>query len=247
MITYPRNNTIKKLTKEFFMSLGFKIYRVSEDEQKGIDTKLTWLRQYEIKTILDIGANTGQFAHKINKIFPNANIYCFEPLEDCYQELVNNCREFNSFQAFNCAIGNETGEIEIHRSEYSPSSSLLPMADLHKESYPHTRNEIIEKVKIMRLDDVGNDLQINKPLLIKIDVQGFEDKVIAGGIELISQADILLLELSIEPLYKEQVLFNEIYRKVVDVGFKYQGNYSQLLNPKDGRILQVDSIFVKAK
>ena len=62
----------------------------------GIDIKkyrpavdpLKWLEKYDIKTIIDIGAHTGQFAKEIREKLPQARIYSFEPLKDCYQKLV---------------------------------------------------------------------------------------------------------------------------------------------------------------
>ena len=51
--------------------------------------------------------------------------------------------------------------------------------------------------------------------------------------------------MSVEELYKGQKLFDDIYRILVDFGFVYRGNYEQLFNPHDGRVLQVDGIFVR--
>jgi len=213
-------------------------------EQKRIEN--LWLQHMQIKTIIDIGANTGQFAAHIHKIIPDAMLYTFEPLQDCYEELVKNLTGVMQFKAFNLALGNESGTTEIHRSEYSQSSSLLPMAKLHKESFPFTENETIQTIKVAKLDEIANEMQLHKPLMIKIDVQGFEDKVIAGGLQTISLADIIIVEMSIEPLYEGQSLFPDIHKTLTEQGFQYRGNYEQLYNPIDGRILQVDGIFVKS-
>jgi hypothetical protein len=78
-----------------------------------------------------------------------------------------------------------------------------------------------------------------------MDVQGLEDRVIAGGIEVIKEADILIVELSTTPLYQNQLLFDEMYTLIKQMGFKYQGNLVQLHSPNDGKILQIDGIFVR--
>lgn len=103
----------------------------------------------------------------------------------------------------------------------------------------------VQKVNIARLDDLADDLEIYSPMLIKLDVQGFEDKVISGGISTISKADIIIIELSMDQLYDDQPLFDDIYRTLVNLGFQYKGNYDQLQNPNDGRVLQVDGIFLR--
>ncbi len=200
----------------------------------------------KLETILDIGANTGQFAKSMHELFPEATLYSFEPLKDCYEELLVQFKNVPQFQAFNVALGDETGVVEMHRSEYSPSSSLLSMNDLHKTSFPYTKKEILQKVDLVCLDDIASRLELRKPMLVKLDVQGYEDKVISGGKSVIGQADIVITELSVEQLYDGQPLFDEIYKTMTSMGFQYRGNYDQLCSPDDGRVLQVDGIFTKA-
>jgi FkbM family methyltransferase len=204
-----------------------------------------WLLNANIKTVFDIGANTGQFASLIHEVLPEAFIYSFEPLEECYQKLKTKEREIANFKAFNVALGDTDGEIEFHRNEFSASSSILPMADLHKQNYPFTDKEYLSKVKVARLDDIAKDLVIEGDLLIKIDVQGYEDKVIQGGRSLINRATILLIETSFNPLYLGQPLFGDIYECLRD-DFHYMGSLyqSQSTSRIDGSILQEDSIFI---
>lgn len=224
------------------------IKKMEESRQQSrqqAENQTRWLTDLHIKTIFDIGANTGQFAHAIARIFPEARIYSFEPLAECYEELIQSFHNNPNFTGFNLALSNEIGETQIYRNQYSPSSSLLPMAELHKNIFPHTYHETVESVRVTRLDDVAKELDIREPILVKIDVQGFEDKVISGGINLINRAKLLIIEMSIEPLYHNQPLFNDIYQTLLDLGFQYSGNYEQLHHPEDGRILQVDGIFIK--
>lgn len=242
---------MKNLIKNIIQFLGYQLIRLPTEEQKKqiAETeakKILWLKNLQPKTILDIGANTGQFAKYIHEIFPGATLYSFEPLENCYNELVQNFAGVSQFQAFKVALGNEGGQAQIYANDYSPSSSLLEMKELHKDCFPYTQNQTPSKINIARLDDISDKLTIQEPVLIKIDVQGFEDKVIEGGIKTIKQATVLIVEMSIEKLYEHQPLFNNIYNTLLDLGFTYKGNYEQLHNPQDGRILQVDGIFIKA-
>jgi hypothetical protein len=85
---------------------------------------------------------------------------------------------------------------------------------------------------------------LKTPLLIKIDVQGFERMVILGGIQTIKKAEVLIVEVSFQELYENQVPFDTIYSLLTGLGFTFIGNYDQLLSPKDGSILQADAIFL---
>ena len=204
-----------------------------------------WLTRRGIRTILDIGANVGQFAAEIHQVLPNAMIYSFEPLRDCYEQLVANMKGAGNFRAFHFALGDENWEAQMHRSEFSPSSSLLSMAELHKKAFPFTRMETRDTVPVKRLDDVAGDLTLSDHLLVKIDVQGYEDRVIAGGRNTISRADILIVETSFQSLYEGQALFANIFDALREIGFRYHGSLDQIRDPRDGRILQADSIFLR--
>lgn len=153
-------------------------------------------------------------------------------------------QKIGNFEAFNLAIGDTNGELKFHRNEFSPSSSALSMADLHRQNYPFTAKEYSIKVRSMKLDDISRDLRLKDNLLIKIDVQGFEDKVICGGRDTIRRAKILIMETSFKHLYVGQPLFEDIHDSLKEE-FRYMGSLHQDHSPIDGSVLQEDSIFVK--
>jgi FkbM family methyltransferase len=231
---------VKKLTKSLFRLCGLDIRRVDPTENNYV-----WLAKHNISAVLDIGANTGQFAQMIHKILPHAAIFSFEPIEGCYNHLVKNMINVPNFHAFNYALGDTDTNMQMHVKDYTPSSSLLPMADLHVQAFPYTANEHIEEVKIRRLDEVAQELDFAGNLLVKIDVQGYEDRVIRGGQNVISQAKVLIVETTFERLYDGQLLWKDIFDLLSNMGFRYMGNFSQMKSPLDGSILQADSIFLK--
>jgi len=203
------------------------------------------LKKHAIDTVLDIGANNGQFAREINKKIPRAMIYSFEPLPDVFRDLQENCSSITNFKAFNLALGERNENIVIHRSSFSPSSSLLKMSELHKRLYPKSSGAIQENVAMKKLDHVARKIELHKNILVKIDVQGFEDKVIAGGQDIISRAKLLLVETSFVTLYENQPLFDDIYTLVRNLGFTYAGSKERHYNKETGELIYEDSIFVK--
>jgi FkbM family methyltransferase len=205
----------------------------------------SWLRNSGVRTIFDIGANTGQFARAIHEVLPEAFIYSFEPLSDCYKEMQRAMGNVEKFRGFNTALGEKDGEAVFYRSEWSPSSSLLPMGVLHRNNFPHTARESRETVGVRRLDDYVDGLTIEDNVLLKLDVQGYEDKVLAGGKYLLERAKILIVETAMVPLYDGQPLFRDIFTTLDNHGFRYKGALSQSPSPIDGSILYSDSIFVR--
>ena len=229
------------LVKKLFALIGIHVRLVHPE-----DNNYLWMKEHDIKTVIDIGANTGQFASWIDKVLPQVALYSFEPLSDCYEQLIQNMKDMPNFKAFNCALGEQDSQHQMYKSGYSPSSSLLPMAETHKKVFPHTKNSTVEEIVVRKLDTVFNEIELEDNILIKIDTQGYEDKVIAGGKEVILRAKVVILETSFEELYEGQSLFGEIYDAMIKLGFEYKGglDYARK-NPADGRVLQEDSIFIK--
>ena len=98
-------------------------------------------------------------------------------------------------------------------------------------------------IQVKKLDDIAPELGELGKFLVKIDVQGFEDRVIKGGLKTLKKADLIIIETSFQELYKGQVLFHGIYELLSELGFVFMGNYSQSYSSKDGSILYAESLF----
>lgn len=206
--------------------------------------RLDWLRSMNVRSVLDIGANIGQFALEIREGLPDAQIYSFEPIKECYETLLQTMAKDRHFKAFNIALGDAKGFMTMNKSSYTPSSSLRQMSDSHKKLFPHSKESVPEKVGIERLDDVFAGLGPEPEILIKADTQGYEDKVIAGGMDAFRKARVVLIEASFTRLYEGQPLFDDIYAKLRSLGLHYRGALHQKLD-RDGQIIFEDAIFVR--
>ncbi len=230
----------KNIINFFFRPLGLEVRRYTPP----LDT-LAWLRHRGIKTVLDVGANTGQFAREIRKKLPDAMIYSFEPVKKSFDELVRTMAGDSRFKAFHCGIGDADTESIINVSRYSLSSSLLTMAPLHEEAFPHTKGSTPETITVRKLDSILADLSCEKNILLKIDVQGYEDKVITGGAKTIAECEALIVETSFYPLYEGQPLFERVYERLGALGFNYSGNGYGKKHPRNQEVVSDDSFFVR--
>lgn len=198
-----------------------------------------------INIILDIGANEGFFSADMRKRFPNAQIYAFEPLHDCFKTLNSKMAGDLKFKSLNVALGEAKGETVIHRSSSHPSSSLLPMSPLHKKLYPGSAEHTEEKIHIERLDDLMQNESLEKTTLVKIDVQGFEASVIRGAQETLKRSQVVIVENSFVTLYEGQALFAEIHNLLHELGFLYSGRLETHYDKKTKAPIYEDSIFIK--
>jgi FkbM family methyltransferase len=222
-------------------------YVVGHFDAENLQGEYPWLKDFKFMTILDIGANEGQFADKMHALFPETMIYSFEPIPEAFELLDKNFKDISQIKGINLALGDSAGEIIFNKNESSASSSFLDMADSHVESFDFAVKTVPIKVKVDTLDNVMCKENIDLPMLIKIDVQGFEDKVIRGGTDTIKKAAMVICEVSFTELYKGQLLFDDTYEIFKNLGFTYAGSVEQLRSPVTNRILQADALFIKTK
>ena len=231
----------KNFIRKTFNLLGLDIRKAKPDQ------KTVWLESFDIKTVIDVGANIGQFAIDVRKLYHDADIYSFEPLPEPYSELLVNTKLFSKFNPYNFALGDYEGTTKMYSNEFSQSSSMLEMADSHKQAFPHTKNACSITVNIQTLDATVSELQLDADILLKIDVQGSEKQVLDGAKDTLNKVKIIIIETSYISLYKDQSLFGDIHNYLAELGFRFHGNLGQLLHPTDGSILQGDSIFINHK
>jgi len=204
-----------------------------------------WVKQLALKTVIDVGANLGQFSTKMRKLLPNVVIYAFEPLPDCFKELQVAFAGDSCFHAFNVGLGDAAGQSNFMRNQSCASSSFLKITPAHTDAFPFTANTSSVIVKMERLDDMAKGMDLMAPFMLKIDVQGFEDRVLRGGGVTARKAKVVLLETSFLRLYEQQPLFDDIYMLLKGWGFAYQGSFEQLRDPGTGWTVQEDSVFVR--
>ena len=211
--------------------------------ERSIPLKYKWLRNLDIKTVVDVGANKGQFAKTARMLFPNAEILSFEPIRSCFLVLESELKADPRFHSFNFGLGDEEREILIHVYVQDASSSFLEGTALLAANFPLAVPKRGELAIIKRLDDIAPRLDLRERSLLKVDVQGYEMKVLRGGASMLRGFEIILIETSFSELYVGQPLFAEIYQYLSENGFRYTGNVGQMLSPLDGTILQEDSVF----
>lgn len=231
------------LLKKAFRWLGFELGRLKNYPGH----KLLGLKSLPIRTIIDIGANTGQFSQTIVKDFPGANVYCFEPVPEAFSELENWARKQEKVSVFNLAIGEKAGMIDMyHHKQHSPSSSILLSTEVSEKLYPFTRDRNVIPVQMTTLDDVVKKMNghLDDDILIKLDVQGFENRVIKGGDKTFRKAKACILEVSLDQLYQGQANFKELLLLMDECGFNYAGNLDQTF-AEDGHCVFLDAVFIK--
>lgn len=211
------------------------------------ENTLLGLGKLPVKTVIDVGANEGQFARKISGFFPDARIYSFEPLPVPFEKLANYADSNPNIRPFNLALGSKEEELKINNHiGHSPSSSFLRTTVTCKKIFPVTEQQTETIVQVTTLDawEISLDSPLDSDILIKLDVQGFEDRVIKGGTQIFAKTTACIVEIGIDQLYNGQGSFEEISNLLFQHKFKYAGNMAQIY-ADDGHVIYLDAVFVK--
>ncbi len=237
---------IKRTLLEAARRAGYEIVRI-DPVTPVANRRRTMMTHHGVKAVVDVGANTGQYATALRQFGYKEEILSFEPLSEAYKTLEKASRRDPKWHVFQSAIGAENGEAEINIAGNSESSSLLPMLDMHLRNAPESRYQATERVKVSTLDSALEPvLSKDTRVLLKIDTQGFEYNVIMGAKSLLRQVCLIECELSLAPLYEGQHLFQDMLNLLGENGFKpvhFEPVFSDL---NTGYCLQVDGTFTRS-
>ncbi len=197
------------------------------------------------RTVLDGGANQGQFARAALETFPEARLLAFEPLPDVAETLRRNLADDARAQVYETALGRHDGQITFHQNAYSLSSSALPLHAHHLAAFPHARPLRTLEVPVARLDTLLDGEKLTPPVLLKLDLQGFELEALRGAPATLGRVDYVLLEVAFKPMYEGEPLFPDLYDHMRAAGFVF-ARPIDVLPGLNGEIVQMDALFVRA-
>jgi FkbM family methyltransferase len=215
------------------------------------DLKRQFVMQLEsrkVNAVFDIGANSGQYAAGLRRVGFKGRMISFEPLSEPFSRLESNASTDPLWDCQRCALGDADGTISVNvAGNAGESSSVLPMLKRHQDAYPPANYVGTEDVPIFRLDGiVSRILQPTDVAFLKIDVQGFEKHVLAGGESTIKDRCVgMQLELSFLPLYEGGMLIHEALDLIYSLGFTLTGLMPCFVDPRNGQMLQADGIFFR--
>jgi FkbM family methyltransferase len=198
--------------------------------------------RYAFRTIIDVGANRGQFALVAANRFPRAALYCFEPLPEPRRKLERALRGHAKLNVMQCALTAKSGCADFVVSKADDSSSLLEMTETQTRTFPGTGAAYRIRVRTETLDGVLASADLVRPLLLKVDVQGAELDVLRGATAVLQSADSVLVECSFAELYRGQPLAGEVVSFLDSHGFHLDAICTPLLD-RNGQVLQADLLF----
>lgn len=195
--------------------------------------------------ILDVGAHKGESVAYLKQIFPKGVVFSIEPDPDSFSVLSANSVE--GVHYFNLALSDADGEASFYRNKISHTNSLLKVNTCSEDSigiaralaerdqkYFENFNEEI-KVTTFTLNTFSKKYSIGQIDLLKIDVQGAECRILAGGREILGKTKTIILEISFYDYYENQSSFLDVERILEPYSFRLYSISDISNNPMNGR------------
>lgn len=248
------------MAQRYRQSVGGRALRVVRPVLRRLDVDVSrWSRSYAfqrvrylrdagIEAVVDVGANAGQYGTALRADGYRGRLLSIEPLASAFVELARCATRDPLWDCVRCGLGDRAGDAVLGVSDNGFSSSLLPILDSHVEAAPDSRVQRAQKVRLRTLDSVMGEWghQVG-PIALKLDVQGYEAQVLRGASGTLPTVEFLEIELSLVPLYEDQVLYTEMIEDVRALGYSLVNVETGFCDPRTGRVLQVDGIFLRGR
>lgn len=197
------------------------------------------------RTIIDIGANIGQFSSIGSLFYPEARIIAVEPDPEVAKHLVDRLQHHQLLEVHNCAVGDYCGTVKFNINRDRQTSSVLELGRDRMSSFPESTVVRQAEVPISTIDALLEAREIMRPALLKIDVQGFEDRVLSGATNTLKLVDWVILEVSFIDLYRGEPHFQQLLAQLQSNGFTFKCPLNFHIAPKTGVIIEMDALFVR--
>ncbi len=221
----------------------FQIIRKKPDPAQYIDcyeTVKVFVKYHKPVFLCDIGASNGSWSYTLSLLDPELrHVVSFEPRRDAFNELRK--RNIPGVKNVCFPYGLSTKRSKILLRGGTTSASFLPEKE-QQNIFPNSLNGQTEIAQVYRLDYLYAKFKLPLPDTIKLDVQGYEQHVLEGGLHILSHAQYLVIELSFREFYKGQPPLSRIIKflernkfELVDFGYEWR--------VASGELVQIDGIF----
>jgi FkbM family methyltransferase len=227
---------LKSVLRKMLHSTGFDLKRFRPGREE-------FLASRQIDTILDVGANVGQFGREVRSAGFTGSIVSFEPVKRAHERLLEMIKSDPSWIAYPVGLSNQRATSTIHTFKDTTFSSLHDMTNIGSTFGEDVAPAGEEQIALRRLDEFASEIS-GKRLFLKIDTQGHEKQVLEGAEGILDRIYGIQLELPLARLYEETWTMGEGITFMERLGFVATHFRPNNFQPQDQvAIMDVDCIF----
>jgi FkbM family methyltransferase len=208
------------------------------------------LRQFNVNCVLDVGANTGQYARSLRRLGYTGHIISFEPVGELYEKLLSLSAHDPKWSVHRFALGSKdaTGVINITHAKVF-SSLLKPNAASREHFGNGGEVRQTEEIEVKRLENVLDELIEHVPdprIFLKMDTQGYDLEVFAGLGKQVERLVGLQSEVSLIPIYEGMPRMMDAIARYESKGFEIAGFAPVSKDQATSRVIEYDCTMVRA-
>lgn len=205
------------------------------------------LRLYRVETIFDVGANAGMSGRYFRNLGFKGKIVSFEPVGHYYKLLAQEAVGDSLWTSENVALADGEGEQEINVSGGGgAASSFLTQTGRTWETAPELECVARERVRVTTVDRAALEhYPEGDRLFLKLDVQGYERKVLEGASQTMPRVIGVRIELSVSPCYEDEPSIFEMINYLHDSGFRLCAIEEAWSNSRTREVYQMDAVFFR--
>jgi FkbM family methyltransferase len=230
----------KRLLKRAINMLGYDLRQHDSKKRCGL---IDFLHSRQVDLVFDVGANVGQFGVQLRSAGYSGDIVSFEPIPSVFAKLKHRIRGDRKWHAYNLALGDSAGQLNINISRNSVFSSIQSQTHMAQVFDPEAATTGIELIQVETLDAMAERHLFSRAFL-KVDTQGYEQQVLKGSRRTFARIVGLQLELPIVHLYEGVWDFSSACDMMKSLGFVLSFIEPVNYDPVDPfALIEVDCVF----
>ncbi len=227
-------NLLRRVVNQTLNTCGYQVQRLHQPVRA--------LASVAFSTVIDGGANVGEYSRDIRNRYPEALIFAFEPVPEIFDRLKRNLAGDEKTECYNQALGAAPGRAEFQVFADGFSSSLLAQTDWSGNQKP-VRTIVVE---VTTLDEWARDKLVRRPALLKLDLEGCELAALRGGRQILNSIDFIELETTFPKIREGQPTLRELINFLHDYQFELMDVFPGIMDAQSGLSNWADVLFGKS-
>jgi FkbM family methyltransferase len=241
---------IRGLFNDLLKRRGYSLVHDSVNWQstRGLDHRLLSVLARDLPgsgrtVIFDVGANSGTTARRLKTSFPDAQIYCFEPVTETFNQLVGNLKDLRGITPCNLALGADEGTSRIYLRENSEWNSLVPEINDYLRDHQHPFTD----VQRTTIDLFSAQHGIERIDLLKIDTEGYEKEVLQGAQQSLGAGLVraIYLEVGFDRQQLQHSFYLDLLEQMDRLGFRFSGFFEMSIDIEN-RLDFANALFIRS-
>jgi FkbM family methyltransferase len=196
-------------------------------------------------TLVDLGAHRGEFAESARRVLEPRRLVLVEADPELARDLERRYAHEPAIEVVHAAVTDHTGPVQLRINAHRDSTSILPITAQAERQFELDMRELRQvEVPGLTLDELFEAHELERVALLKVDIQGAERQMIAGGAQALARVESLYIEVCFEEFYAGSADFHGLDALLRELGFKVRSFHESQLG-RDGCMAYTNALYTR--